>query len=168
MGLTKEEQQVRIPHIHIPSDDSPKATVDTDDLVRILRYASSKYGEDAETIRPHAPEQIVESFELMAKQCEVLARRFESLLVVSVNEIDSYNTYSVRYVASIGLTSLLEQDCPRCFHGIPNDEHRGQYAGALSRLDNETMICSDCGNAEAMREYDSDDLIMGYKKFIAH
>jgi hypothetical protein len=42
--------------------------------------------------------------------------------------------------------------CPRCGGGIPNDEHRGQYPGALSRCDNKTYICSKCGTAEAMEQ----------------
>ena len=159
MGLTKEEQQVRIPHINIPSSGSPKATIEIDDLVRILRYASSKYGEDTETIRPHAHFSIIETFEKMAEQCEVLARRFESLLNVRVDEINSYNTYSIRYVEALEITSLLEHDCPRCFRSIPNEVDRGMYSGAISRIDNETEICSDCGNAEAL---------MGYEAMIAH
>jgi hypothetical protein len=154
MGLIKEEQQVRIPHIHIPSSGSSKAFIEIDDLVRILRYASSKYGEDTETIRAHAPESVIVTFEAMAKQCEVLANRFTALLNVRVAEIDSHNTYSIRYVEALEITSLLEHDCPRCFRSIPNEVSRGQYAGALSRIDNETEICSDCGNFEASVDYE--------------
>lgn len=40
--------------------------------------------------------------------------------------------------------------CPRCGGGVPNDTRRGEYPGALSRLDNRTYLCSDCGTAEAM------------------
>jgi RNA polymerase subunit RPABC4/transcription elongation factor Spt4 len=43
-----------------------------------------------------------------------------------------------------------DNTCPRCKHGIPNDERRGEYVGALSRLDDETYICSACGTDEAM------------------
>ena len=43
-----------------------------------------------------------------------------------------------------------DNTCPRCGGGIPSDEKRGQYPGALSRLDNETWICSECGTDEAM------------------
>lgn len=39
--------------------------------------------------------------------------------------------------------------CPRCGGAVPNEMHRGEYPGALSRFDNETMICSDCGTQEA-------------------
>ena len=43
--------------------------------------------------------------------------------------------------------------CPRCGHGIPNDLREGEYPGALCRRDNETMICSACGEAEAFEDY---------------
>ena len=43
--------------------------------------------------------------------------------------------------------------CPRCKGGIPSDLHRGQYPGALSRLDNATYICSSCGMNEAMWQF---------------
>lgn len=40
--------------------------------------------------------------------------------------------------------------CPRCLGGIPNNTMPGQYIGALSRADNKTMICSACGEEEAL------------------
>lgn len=43
--------------------------------------------------------------------------------------------------------------CPRCKGFIPNDATPGAYPGALSRLDNETYICSSCGTAEAMHNF---------------
>lgn len=43
--------------------------------------------------------------------------------------------------------------CPRCLGGIPNNEQRGAYIGALSRSDNKTEICSDCGTEEAMVDF---------------
>jgi hypothetical protein len=43
--------------------------------------------------------------------------------------------------------------CPRCKGGIPSDTFRGQYPGALSRLDNSTYICSSCGMNEAMWQH---------------
>ena len=42
--------------------------------------------------------------------------------------------------------------CPRCGGGIPNDEQRGRYPGALSRTDNKTEICSNCGTLEAIEQ----------------
>jgi len=42
--------------------------------------------------------------------------------------------------------------CPRCGGGIPNDLQRGAYPGALSRSDNSTYVCSDCGTDEALRQ----------------
>jgi hypothetical protein len=50
--------------------------------------------------------------------------------------------------------------CPRCLGYIPNNETPGAYVGALSRSDNETEICSQCGQDEAfaqMAGYDLDD-----------
>lgn len=43
--------------------------------------------------------------------------------------------------------------CPRCAHGIPNDGQEGEYPGALSRRDNKTYICSECGTAEAFEDF---------------
>lgn len=42
--------------------------------------------------------------------------------------------------------------CPRCGSYIPTDEHAGEYPGALSRWDNRTEICSECGVREGMIE----------------
>jgi hypothetical protein len=41
-------------------------------------------------------------------------------------------------------------ECPRCGGGVPNDETPGAYPGAISRWDNKTEICSQCGSDEAM------------------
>ena len=38
--------------------------------------------------------------------------------------------------------------CPRCLGFLPIG-----YPGALSRVDNETEICSDCGTDEAIGQY---------------
>ena len=43
--------------------------------------------------------------------------------------------------------------CPRCGHGIPNDAQEGEYPGALSRRDNKTYICSECGTLEALEDF---------------
>jgi len=44
--------------------------------------------------------------------------------------------------------------CPVCDGFIPNNLRPGAYPGAISRLDNETEICSDCGQKEAMLDYE--------------
>ena len=49
--------------------------------------------------------------------------------------------------------TLDQHACPRCFGGIPNDIYRGQYPGALSRTDNKTYICSECGELEALEDF---------------
>jgi len=46
--------------------------------------------------------------------------------------------------------------CPICNGPIPNALHEGQYMGALSRRDNKTEICSDCGVMEAIEDYNRD------------
>lgn len=43
--------------------------------------------------------------------------------------------------------------CPRCGHFLPNDMTPGAYPGALSRWDNETEICSRCGQQEAFLDF---------------
>lgn len=42
--------------------------------------------------------------------------------------------------------------CPRCGGFIPNNENPGAYPGALSRVDNKTEICSECGTDEAFSD----------------
>lgn len=44
-------------------------------------------------------------------------------------------------------------DCPRCGGFIPNNLEPGAYPGAISRLDNETEICSSCGVDEAILQF---------------
>lgn len=43
--------------------------------------------------------------------------------------------------------------CPRCGGFIPNNYAPGAYPGALSRLDNKTEVCSDCGIDESIEQY---------------
>jgi RNA polymerase subunit RPABC4/transcription elongation factor Spt4 len=52
-----------------------------------------------------------------------------------------------------GMKQAKDQVCPRCSGDVPNSEWKGRYPGALSRTDNETEICSDCGSHEAMEDY---------------
>lgn len=40
--------------------------------------------------------------------------------------------------------------CPRCLGYIPSNAFAGEYPGAISRVDNKTEICSDCGQEEAI------------------
>ena len=40
--------------------------------------------------------------------------------------------------------------CPRCLGYIPSNAFAGQYPGAISRIDNSTEICSDCGTEESI------------------
>lgn len=43
--------------------------------------------------------------------------------------------------------------CPKCSGYIPNNVTPGAYPGALSRVDNKTEICSECGVLEAIDDY---------------
>jgi ribosomal protein S27AE len=50
-------------------------------------------------------------------------------------------------------TVMEHKTCPRCGGYIPNNVTPSAYTGALSRLDNKTEICSDCGTEEALLQY---------------
>lgn len=43
--------------------------------------------------------------------------------------------------------------CPRCGGPIPNRRHHGEYSGAVSRTDNRTELCSECGEAEGLEAF---------------
>lgn len=55
----------------------------------------------------------------------------------------SLNTTFTRFPSYAG-------PCPRCGEPVPSRENQGQYPGALSRVDNKTHICSQCGQDEAL------------------
>lgn len=50
--------------------------------------------------------------------------------------------------------------CPLCGGPIPNALYEGKYSGALSRRDNKTEICSDCGVREAIEDYNRKTVIV--------
>jgi hypothetical protein len=43
--------------------------------------------------------------------------------------------------------------CPRCLNYIPSNEYPGAYPGAISRTDDKTEVCSECGVNEAMEMF---------------
>lgn len=45
------------------------------------------------------------------------------------------------------------KQCPRCRGFIPDALNPGAYPGALSRWDNATEVCSQCGFDEAMLDW---------------
>lgn len=49
---------------------------------------------------------------------------------------------------------MTKPKCPICNGPIPNALHEGKYAGALSRVDNKTEICSECGMFEAFKDFE--------------
>lgn len=53
---------------------------------------------------------------------------------------------------------VLQSLCPRCLGFIPNNKTPGLYPGAMSRVDNRTEICSECGIEEAMNYFTAEPL----------
>lgn len=51
--------------------------------------------------------------------------------------------------------------CPKCQGYIPNNKTPGAYAGAISRRDNTTEICSSCGTAEAFEDFFARERVNG-------
>jgi len=49
--------------------------------------------------------------------------------------------------------NIEQYKCPTCDGYIPNNENIGAYSGAISRTDNETEVCSDCGTREALGDF---------------
>lgn len=78
-------------------------------------------------------------------------------------EADTVRRYAVGRMAALGdVASQVQMQhaglvCPRCGHLIPNDEQPGAYPGAISRADNSTEVCSDCGQHEALEQFSSAD-----------
>lgn len=55
--------------------------------------------------------------------------------------------------------------CPRCTDNlIPNNWHPGKYPGAISRADNKTEVCSDCGVDEALELWTTGTLNVDWMK----
>lgn len=50
------------------------------------------------------------------------------------------------------LKGFWDNRCPKCYGHIPNEQTPGAYPGAISRRDNKTEICSDCGTREALED----------------
>jgi len=62
--------------------------------------------------------------------------------------VDRPADWRVREVCEVN-----KHQCPRCGHQMPHDDvPPGAFPGALSRYDNRTYICSECGADEAVRQ----------------
>ena len=57
------------------------------------------------------------------------------------------------------MNKAVDNICPRCLGDVPNTLNKGEYPGALSRVDNLTEICSACGTDEAMTQFMSAGLL---------
>lgn len=64
----------------------------------------------------------------------------------------------------VSIQLLLDNQCPRCGGPVPNMKFVGQYPGALSRTDNKTEICSNCGHLEAMEQMAPRSSAMGRER----
>lgn len=71
---------------------------------------------------------------------------------LSASEASERDAAKRRHPTSLFQVSdaLLKPVCPRCEGFIPNNMTPGRYPGAISRIDNKTEICSDCGREEAL------------------
>jgi ribosomal protein S27AE len=94
-------------------------------------------------------------------------------LTVLVDEMDSLEVLIERMTdkitkANVDLEAIFRDatTCPRCLGGIPNDASRGKYPGALSRTDNKTYICSNCGTLEAIEQGHPRASKMGYNNLM--
>lgn len=108
----------------------------TNDEVAVLYRALSDYEGD--------PNEHYESLraKVMALPLEVLAPLDPAGLTLPVTQA----------------TPVSAHNCPRCGGQIPNNESPGAYPGALSRTDNTTEVCSQCGTDEAMQQFLDDNL----------
>jgi len=58
--------------------------------------------------------------------------------------------------------------CPRCGGWIPNNATPGAYPGAVSRTDNQTEVCSECGQKEAMEDFFDSEGCLSQQEWKAH
>lgn len=56
------------------------------------------------------------------------------------------------------MTDIEQFRCPTCDGYIPNNANPGAYPGALSRKDNKTEVCSECGATEALEQFMTNQL----------
>lgn len=79
-------------------------------------------------------------------QCNITLGNLGELVAHMRTHHTTPNTKETTMTASLPV-------CPRCNNYIPNNEMPGKYPGAISRLDNETEICSSCGVEEAIMDF---------------
>lgn len=60
------------------------------------------------------------------------------------------DNYLDRYIQT---RDIAQFRCPTCDGYIPNNDNPGAYPGALSRRDNKTEVCSECGMTEALEDF---------------
>ena len=88
--------------------------------------------------------------ELLAEVVEKLvSKAYAPLVLGDSDKENAMNTEDNTYTQTHDKFAL----CPRCQGFIPNNDTPGAYPGAISRLDNKTEICSECGSIEAMLDW---------------
>lgn len=145
---------MRLPMKDIPSTRAGSIIIPMEEIVRMIQMSGVFYSDVAEKALDIAgAEWSAEHFTNLAEYSRAVAEIMgHSIRVKQITEVlDS--AYPTTFVDALEIVFDDEHTCPRCKGGIPNDERRGEYMGALSRIDNETMICSDCGNFEAMIDF---------------
>lgn len=146
---------MRLPMKDIPSTRAGSIIIPMEEIVRMIQASAIFYSDVAEKAREiSAIEWSAEHFTNLAEYSRALAEIIgHSTRVKPVIEtLDG--AYPVKFVDALEIEFDDEHTCPRCKGGIPNDARRGEYMGALSRRDNETIICSACGDAEAMDDFE--------------
>lgn len=130
-----------------------EAFVPVSDLSQMLRMASVAYNEHAETVNRQGMKEIGDNFTRWADYATNLANALDNATKIKASTVFTDSVYPAPTVEWLEVVFDDGHTCPRCKGGIPNNERRGAYMGALSRRDSVTEICSDCGNAEAMDDF---------------
>ena len=90
---------------------------------------------------PTTKEIVAKFIGLQTQAVKLSPKHFKSKVAVRVRE---------RIAQLSGFQNYGAQTCPRCGGAVPSLGNIGKYPGALSRVDNKTEICSDCGTDEAI------------------
>jgi hypothetical protein len=138
------------------------AFISISDLQQMLSMASVAYTQHAEQLRSHElsgldstqyASEVVTNFQSWARYANDLVNALEYVTKISAPTVFTDSVYPAPTVEMLEVRFSDGHTCPRCKGGIPSNERRGAYMGAISRRDNSTEICSDCGNAEAMDDF---------------
>jgi len=146
---------MRLRHPQVPKIASAHGEYELrlDDLVRIIERAIAAYADDVvETANAYGTDSFhFTHFTAMKDQAEALRFILQNARWFSNGEGED-NGFGQELIASINVLYFGKHTCPSCGGGIPNNDRIGEYAGAISRTDNVTEICSRCGDREAFED----------------